>query len=65
MIEVKNVHKSFGNLEVLKGVDLTVDKGEVISREDDEHDAHLLVHLDPADLARFERRRRVAASAAS
>jgi polar amino acid transport system ATP-binding protein len=31
MIEVKNVHKSFGNLEVLKGVDLTVDKGEVIS----------------------------------
>jgi polar amino acid transport system ATP-binding protein len=31
MIEVKNVHKAFGNLEVLKGVDLTVEKGEVIS----------------------------------
>ena len=31
MIEVKNIHKSFGALEVLKGVDLTVDKGEIVS----------------------------------
>ena len=31
MIEVKNVHKSFGTLEVLKGVNLTVEKGEVVS----------------------------------
>lgn len=31
MIEVKNIHKSFGNLEVLKGVDLEVKKGEVVS----------------------------------
>lgn len=31
MIEVKNIHKSFGSLEVLKGIDLTVQKGEVIS----------------------------------
>lgn len=31
MIEVKNIHKSFGTLEVLKGVDLTVKKGEIIS----------------------------------
>ena len=31
MIEVKNIHKSFGTLEVLKGVDLTVDKGEIVS----------------------------------
>ena len=38
------------------------EKGEVKSREDDEHAAHLLVHLDPADLARFERRRRSAVS---
>lgn len=31
MIEVKNIHKSFGKLEVLKGVNLKVNKGEVIS----------------------------------
>ena len=32
--------------------------GQVLSREDDEASAHLLVQLDPADLARFEHRRR-------
>ncbi len=31
MIEINNVHKSFGNLEVIKGVSLTVNKGEVVS----------------------------------
>ncbi len=31
MIEIRNVRKSFGPLEVLKGIDLTVDKGEVVS----------------------------------
>ena len=31
MIEVKNIHKSFGSLEVLKGVDLTVERGEIVS----------------------------------
>ena len=31
MNEVKNIHKSFGTLEVLKGVDLTVEKGEIVS----------------------------------
>ena len=31
MIEVKNIHKSFGTLEVLKGVNLTVEKGEIVS----------------------------------
>ncbi len=31
MIEVNNVHKSFGSLQVLKGVSLTVQKGEVVS----------------------------------
>lgn len=31
MIEAKNIHKSFGKLHVLKGVDLSVDKGEVVS----------------------------------
>jgi len=31
MIEVKNVYKSFGNLQVLKGVSLKVNKGEVVA----------------------------------
>lgn len=31
MIELKNIRKSFGTLEVLKGIDLTIGKGEVVS----------------------------------
>ncbi len=31
VIEVKDLHKSFGKNEVLKGIDLTIHKGEVIS----------------------------------
>jgi len=31
MIKAKNIHKSFGELEVLKGVDLLVKKGEIVS----------------------------------
>lgn len=31
MIEIENVRKSFGSLEVLKGIDLTVQKGEVVT----------------------------------
>ena len=31
ILELKNLHKSFGNLEVLKGIDLSVNKGDVIS----------------------------------
>ena len=31
MIQARNIHKSFGDLEVLKGVDLTVSKGEIVS----------------------------------
>ncbi|ALN71436.1 MULTISPECIES: amino acid ABC transporter ATP-binding protein [unclassified Aureimonas] len=31
MIEIRNVRKSFGPLEVLKGIDLTVAKGEVLT----------------------------------
>lgn len=31
MIEVKDVHKSFGDLEVLKGVNLEVQKGEIVA----------------------------------
>lgn len=31
MIELKNIHKSFNETEVIKGIDLTVDKGEVVT----------------------------------
>ena len=30
MIKVCNLHKSFGDLEVLKGIDLTIEKGEIL-----------------------------------
>lgn len=31
MILAKNIHKSYGDVEVLKGVDLTIKKGEVVA----------------------------------
>ena len=31
MIKASNIHKSYGNLEVLKGVDLHIKAGEVVS----------------------------------
>ncbi len=31
MLQVKNIHKKYGKLEVLKGIDLTIGKGEVVS----------------------------------
>lgn len=31
MIQLNNIHKSFGSLEVLKGIDLEIAKGEVVS----------------------------------
>ncbi|OXM15129.1 amino acid ABC transporter ATP-binding protein [Paenibacillus herberti] len=31
MIEINNLHKSFGSLEVLKGIDLTLEKGKVLA----------------------------------
>jgi lipoprotein-releasing system ATP-binding protein len=31
MIHAKNIHKSFGELEVLKGVDLVIERGEIVS----------------------------------
>lgn len=30
MLEIKNIHKSFGGNEILKGVDLAIDKGDVV-----------------------------------
>ena len=30
-LEVKNLHKSFGSTQVLKGIDLSLQKGEVVS----------------------------------
>ena len=30
MLEIKDVHKSFGKTEILKGVDVTIDKGDVV-----------------------------------
>jgi lipoprotein-releasing system ATP-binding protein len=31
MIKVDNIHKSFGNLKVLKGINLSISKGEIVS----------------------------------
>ena len=30
VLEIKNIHKSFGENEILKGVDLKIDKGDVV-----------------------------------
>lgn len=30
MIHIKQVHKAFGQNQILKGIDLTVEKGEVV-----------------------------------
>ncbi|MBR2826624.1 MAG: amino acid ABC transporter ATP-binding protein [Erysipelotrichaceae bacterium] len=30
MVEIRNIHKNFGTLEVLKGIDFSVDEGEVV-----------------------------------
>lgn len=31
MITIKNIHKKFGDNEVLKGIDLSISKGEVVA----------------------------------
>ena len=31
MLQVKNIQKSYGNLTVLKGIDLTINQGEIVS----------------------------------
>lgn len=30
LLEIKDLHKSFGNLEVIKGIDLEIDKGNIV-----------------------------------
>ena len=30
MIEIKNIHKSYGSLEVLKGIDAVIEQGEIV-----------------------------------
>ena len=30
MLELRNIHKKFGELEVLKGVDIAVEKGDIV-----------------------------------
>ena len=31
MLQAKNIRKSYGNLQVLRGIDLTINKGEIVS----------------------------------
>jgi ABC-type polar amino acid transport system ATPase subunit len=31
LVEIHNVHKSYGGVEVLRGIDLTVEPGEVVA----------------------------------
>ncbi|WP_186395401.1 amino acid ABC transporter ATP-binding protein [Stappia sp. TSB10GB4] len=31
LVEIRNVHKSFGEVEVLRGIDLAVEKGEIVT----------------------------------
>ena len=31
MLQIKNIHKTYGNLTVLKGIDLHIQKGEIVS----------------------------------
>ncbi|SMH59354.1 GTPase HflX [Azospirillum agricola] len=58
--ERMNVHRQVVDLTVALGDGAALAwlyaKGEVLDRRDDEEQAHLHVSLDPADLARFEKR---------
>ena len=31
MIEAKGIYKSFGNVDVIKGIDIHIDKGEIVT----------------------------------
>ena len=55
MIEIKGVTKSFGSLQVLKGIDLRIEKGEIVSivgpREQAKPRSAILGTLDKPDSA--------------
>ena len=51
MLEVHGIRKSFGSLEVLKGVDLNVQKGDVVDY--DIHEGLAMRKQFPVDLYRI------------
>ena len=59
ILRAEGVRKSYGDLEVLKGIDLTVRKGEVLSRLLGESGAgkstllHILGTLDGTDVGKI------------
>lgn len=59
MIQAKNIHKSYGDLRVLRGVDLSIEQGEIISIVGKSGAGkstllHILGTLDLADVGNLE-----------
>ena len=49
MLEIRNVRKAFGSLEVLKGVDLRVEQGDVAAIQRFRQDHAAALHQLPGD----------------